>query len=258
MGGIGYYVSNQAIFFLTAALCFPALVALAGIRARDIDADLARGGTRSSEGRPPPAAIGVLLKNRSLLIFAGAILLFQFANAAMLPIMAGLLAQRVPETATLILSVCIFGPQFVVAAIAPWVGRLAQSWGRRPLLLLCFVALSLRGIVFAATIEPSVVIVAQLLDGISAASLGILVPLVIADVMRGTGHFNLAQGMVGAAVGIGASFSTSAAGYVADAFGSPIAFLFLAGVSIAGLLLVVMFMPETRPPEAGVTFKERA
>jgi len=54
-----------------------------------------------------------------------------------------------------------------------------------------------------------VIVAAQLLDGISAATLGVLIPLVIADVTRGSGRFNLAQGAVGAAVGIGASASTS-------------------------------------------------
>lgn len=41
-----------------------------------------------------------------------------------------------------------------------------------------------------------------------------VLPLVIADTTRGTGHFNLAQGVVGRAVGIGASFNTTLAGYV--------------------------------------------
>jgi predicted MFS family arabinose efflux permease len=237
MGGVGYYFSNQAIFFLTAALAVPTLVALLQIRPGDIDPDLARGGIRWAESRVPPSAFRSLLQNRALLIFAGAVLLFQFANAAALPIMAGLLTMRAPETATLILSICIFAPQFVVAAIAPLVGRKAQSWGRRPLLMLCFIA---------TTSDPYTVIAAQLLDGISAATLGVLVPLVIADVMRGSGHFNLAQGTVGAAVGLGASFSTALAGFVADSLGSPAAFLFLAGIAACGLALVVAVMPETR------------
>ena len=147
-----------------------------------------------------------LLQNAALLVFACAIILFQFANAAMLPLMAALLTKRVPETATLILSVCILALQLVVATIAPEVGRLAQRWGRRPLLSLCFVALTIRCAVFAITSEPFAIVAVQLLDGISAATLGVLMPLAIADVMRGSGHFNLAQGVVGAAVGIGASF----------------------------------------------------
>jgi MFS family permease len=246
MGVFGYYLSDRAIFFLTAALCVPTFVALAQIRSGDIDPNLSRGGIRPIEYRSSFHACRDLVDNHALLIFAGAILLFQFANAASLPIMAGLLTTRLPETATLILSICIFAPQLIVAAIAPWVGRQAQSWGRRPLLLLCFAALSVRCAIFAATSEPYVVVAAQLLDGISAATLGVLVPLVIADVMRGTGRFNLAQGVVGTAVGIGASFSTTMAGYIADGLGSAAAFLCLSGIATAGFVFVVALMPETR------------
>ena len=247
MGGLGYYFSNRAIFFFTAALSIPTLIALAQIRATDIDPELARGGAPTGEPGASPSLIHGLLLNGALLVFAGAIILFQFANAALLPLMATLLTKRVPETATLILSVCILAPQFVVAMIAPKVGRLAQDWGRRPLLALCFVALSIRCVVFSVTSDPFAIVAVQLLDGISAATLGVLVPLVIADVMRGSGHFNLAQGVVGAAVGIGASFSTTVAGYIADEYGNISAFLLLAGVAIAGLVLVMALMPETRP-----------
>jgi len=74
----------------------------------------------------------------------------------------------------------------------------------------------------------------------------LLVPLVLADVMRGTGHYNLAQGVVGAAVGIGASLSTAVAGYISDRVGSSGTFLFMAGAAATGLLLVIALMPETK------------
>jgi MFS family permease len=246
MGGFGYYFSNRAIFLLTAALCVPAFIALFQIRSQDIDPDLACGGVEASERSVSSYAFRELMHNRALLIFAGAAISFQFANAAALPTIAGLLEKRVPETASVILSFCILGPQLVVAAIAPWVGRQAQNWGRRPLLVLCFAALSVRCAIFAMTADPYVVVAAQLLDGISAATLGVLVPLVTADVTRGSGHFNFAQGVVGAAVGIGASFSTTLTGFIADNFGGGGAFLFLAGVAAAGLVFVVALMPETR------------
>src|SRR5207253_7593908 len=121
-----------------------------------------------------------------------------------------------------------------------------RDMGRRPLLMLCFVALTIRCASFAATSEPFLVIAVQLLDGISAATLGVLVPLVLADIMRGTGHYNLAQGAVGATVGIGASLSTVIAGSISDRLGSPAAFLFLAGIAALGLVLAVALMPETR------------
>jgi MFS family permease len=251
MGTVAYYFGSGAIFFLTAALGIPTLIALMQIKPSEIDADLARGGGRTSASGSWLDAIRTLSRRRPLLIFAGAVVMFQLANAAMLPIMAGLLAMRAPEWATPVLAICILAPQFVVAAIAPWVGRKAQSWGRRPLLALCFLAVSIRGAVFAATSDPYVIVAAQLLDGISAATLGVLVPLIIADTTRGTGHFAFAQGVIGVAVGIGASISTTAAGYIADASGSAVVFLFLAGVGAAGLALVLALMPETREASPG-------
>jgi MFS family permease len=245
-GGIAYYFSNQAIFFFTAALGIPTLIALAQISSSEIDPELARGGIPKSGVGSWFNAVSSLVHNRVLLSFAAAIMLFQLANAAMLPILGGILTKRSPETAALVLAICILVPQFVVVAIAPLVGLKAQSWGRRPLLLLSFFALSVRGAIFAATSDPYLLIAAQLFDGISAASLGVLVPLIIADVTRGSGHFNLAQGMIGTAVGIGASFSTTLAGVIADASGAAIAFLLIACVGVTGLIFVFALMPETR------------
>ncbi|MGB6999013.1 MAG: MFS transporter [Pseudolabrys sp.] len=245
-GGIAYYYSNQAIFFLTAALGVPTLIALAQINSSEIDPELARGGISKSEVGTWFDTISGLVHHRVLIGFAATIVLFQLANAAMLPILAGILAKRDPETAALVLSICILVPQFVVVAIAPWIGVKAQSWGRRPLLLLTFVALSARGAIFAVTSDPYLLVAAQMLDGISAASLGVLVPLIIADVTRGSGHFNFAQGLIGAAVGIGASFSTTLAGFIADTSGAAITFLLLACVGVMGLVFVFAVVPETR------------
>ena len=245
-GGIAYYYSNQAIFFLTAALGAPTLIALAQISSSEIDPELARGGISKSGAGTWLDTISSLVHHRVLIGFAATLVLFQLANAAMLPILAGILARRDPETAALVLSICILVPQFVVVAIAPWIGVRAQSWGRRPLLLLTFVALSARAAIFAVTSDPYFLVAAQLLDGISAASLGVLVPLIIADVTRGSGHFNFAQGLIGAAVGIGASFSTTLAGYIADTSGAATTFLLLACVGVMGLVFVLAVVPETR------------
>jgi MFS family permease len=247
MGVLAHQFGNRAIFFLTAGLGVPTLAALARVRPSEIDPELARGGVPHAVSPAPRAALAVVTRNRALAIFAAAVVLFQLANAAMLPIMAGMLTLRTPETATLVLAICILAPQGVVAAIAPWVGRTAQRSGRRPLLVACFAALALRGAIFAVVSDPRAIVAAQLLDGISAATLGVLVPLVVADTTRGSGHFNLAQATVGAAVGIGASLSTLLAGAIADAAGAPSAFACLTGVALAGLAVSAALMPETRP-----------
>jgi MFS family permease len=140
------------------------------------------------------------------------------------------------------------GPQLVVAIFSPWAGRQAERWGRRPLLLAGLAALPIRGFLFATVSDPYVLVVIQLLDGVTATVFSVMVPLTIADLTRGTGHFNLAQGLVGTAMGIGASLSPALAGYVTDRFGSASAFSALATIATIGLVLVALLMPETRPP----------
>ena len=240
MGVCGYLISNQAVFFLTAALAAPAIWALGRIRLDRIERPL------NTDGAAAPVSVRQVLRDRRLLIFAACILLFQLANAAMLPLMGGILTLRSSQWATTLIGACIVVPQLVVAGFAPWIGRLADSWGRRPLLFLCFAALAVRGVLFAFVTSPYLVVAVQVLDGVCAAILGVILPLVVADITRGTGRFNLGLGIVGSAVGIGASLSTSLAGYASDHFGSSIAFFSLASVAGCGVVLVWLLLPETR------------
>jgi MFS family permease len=193
--------------------------------------------------------IGALLGNRLLLTFAACIVMFHLANAAMLPLMSGIMTGRTGSMAMMWVAACLIVPQLIVAGFAPLVGRSANSWGRRPLLMLCFAALILRGVLFALSSEPYLVVAAQVLDGISAALIGVLFPLIIADIAGKTGRFNLALGIVGSAMGIGAALSTTLAGYAFDAFGATAAFAGLASIAAAGLLVAFTLMPETRPKE---------
>jgi sugar phosphate permease len=87
----------------------------------------------------------------------------------------------------------------------------------------------------------------QLLDGISGSTVGVLTALVVADLTKGTGRFNLAQGFVGTLSGIGASLSTAFFSVVAGNFGSPIGFLSIACAALSLVLIVWFWMPETRP-----------
>jgi predicted MFS family arabinose efflux permease len=174
------------------------------------------------------------------------VLLLQLANAAMLPLMAGIVTTRSSQWAPVLIAACIIVPQAIVALMSPSVGRKAQQWGRRPLLLVAFAALAVRGVLFATVHDPYLLVAVQLFDGITAAVFSVMVPLIVADVAFGSGHFNLAQGIVGTAVGIGASLSTVLAGYASDKFGSSAAFTGLAGVAVVGLALIWFVMPETR------------
>jgi MFS family permease len=246
MGTFGYFVSSRSVFLVSFVLSFPALLSLARIREDEVDISRAHGAVPREIPDPGMTSIISLVRRRPLLIFAGSVLLLQLANAAMLPLMAGVVTTRSSQWAPVLIAACIIVPQAIVALMSPTVGAKAQMWGRRPLLLIGFGALAVRGLLFAVVRDPYLLVVVQLFDGITAAIFAVLVPLIVADIAFGTGHFNLAQGILGTATGIGASLSTVLAGFASDKFGSSVAFLGLATVAGLGLAVIAAMMPETR------------
>lgn len=247
MGACGRLFSDRAVFLLTAALALPALAALFHIRPQEIDPERARGGLpKQLEKRD---LLHGILDNRPLLVFGAGMALFSLANTPMLPLIGGIMTMRSSQWATVLIAACIVVPQICVAIISPWIGRRSETWGRRPLLIVGFAALPVRGILFAVLTSPYALVAVQVLDGISAAALGVLLPLIVADVTRGTGRYNAALGTIGFAAAIGASLSTTLAGYVYDRWGTVAVFLGLASIAFVSLGLLLRFMPETRPLE---------
>ncbi|WP_315776380.1 MULTISPECIES: MFS transporter [unclassified Bradyrhizobium] len=246
MGTCGYLLSSRAVFLVTFILAFPTLIALSRIREREIDVARAHG--RADHEDKEVARLSNLLgllRLRALLVFALGVFLLQLANAAMLPLMAGVVTTKSSEWAPMLIAFCIVVPQAIVALTSPSVGAVAQQWGRRPLLMLGFAALAMRGALFAVVHDPYVLVAVQIFDGVTAAVFAVMIPLTVADVAFGSGHFNLAQGIVGTASGIGGSLSTVVAGFASDRYGSATAFMGLSGVALTGLLLIALLMPET-------------
>ena len=247
MGACGYYFSSRAVFFFAAALALPAIFALSRIRADEIGpaSDAARGAPTNL--RAVAAGLAEIVRNRSLVLFALCIVTFHLANAAMLPLAASMLTLHSSRAATLMVAAALVVPQFTVTLLSPWVGHTAHLWGRKPLLLLGFGALLLRGFLFASISEPHLLVAVQVLDGVSAATLGVLTPLTIVDLTIEHGHFNLAQGAIGCAMSVGAAVSTILAGYMTDAFGSHAAFNMLTALAAIGFVVLSLAMPETKP-----------
>jgi MFS family permease len=242
------------IFYLVCAFAAGMVAAVFSIRAGDIDHHLARGGNGDQPGMAHRQPIGLrdLLVYRDLLVFLGAVILFHFGNAAMLPMAGQVLASTHPGTDTLALSACIVVAQLVMAGIALAVGRaLHAGYGRKTIFLVMLAVLPVRGVLFALfTANPWAVVAIQVLDGVAAGIFSVLSVIIADDLMRGTGRFNLAQGLVALSVGIGASLSNLTAGFVVQWFGYPSGFLYLATIAVCGLIFCAAFMPETRPAEA--------
>jgi len=254
-GGIGYVFSQRAVFLLVPVFAILAAVAMLSIPAASIDEDRARGlgdgeGQRDGEGQEEaekPSGYAVLLRCRPLVVFALCAMLFHFANAPLLPLVGQKLAQAYPKLATVMMSSCIIAAQLIMLPVALGVGRTADRIGRKPILLVGFAVLPVRALLYTLSDNAGWLIAVQLLDGIGAGIFGAITPLVIADLMRGTGRYNLAQGAVATLQGLGASLSGLAAGVIVDHLGYSAAFLTFGAAACVALAALTFAMPETAP-----------
>jgi MFS family permease len=248
LGLVGHFIAPWSIFLIAAGLCVPAAFALTQIQPGDID--YARARSARDRQKPREAApIHELAKHPVLLIFVGSLVLFQLANAAMTPLASERVGQQQQDISVLFTSAMVVVPEVVTALLAAWIARRAQDWGRKPLLLAGFAALALRGVLFVLAPGPWWVVTVQATGGLTAAVIGIMTPLVISDVMRGSGRYNLAQGFAGTAQGIGSAVTNVAVGFLAQDFGYTIGFFTLAAIAACGFAAIFFFMPETMPAE---------
>ncbi len=251
MGACGFWISARAVFVLAALLAVPGLLALRMIRpgtARSVEPAGAHPAAAPGPAMPGPPRLPVraLLADRRLLAFSACVALFGLSNGAMLPLAASEATSQIGARAQLVIAACIVLPQLLVALLSPAVGRSAEASGRRGLLLIGFAALPVRGVLLSMQLGPYALIAIEALDGIGAASLGVLLPLIAADITRGTGRFNLCMGFLGLWTAGAATLSTALGGLIADRVSVSAAFLVLAGAGAAGTLLVWAVMPETR------------
>ena len=247
-GGFAYLFGPVAVFYLMAVMALGSVVAVTFISAGAIDHELARGfdPDDAAHGKQP-SGWSVLLTNKPLLVFAICCALFHLANAAMLPLVSQKLAQVNLQMATPLTSACIVAAQLVMVPVAWLVGAKADVWGRKPLLLAGFLILPLRGALYTVSNDPYWLVAVQLLDGVGAGIFGALFPVVVKDLTKGTGHFNISLGALTTVFGLGAAFSNGLAGIVVQEAGYSAAFLTLAGVATVALVLLVVGMPETLP-----------
>jgi MFS family permease len=246
-GVVGWLFGQRAVFLLVPFFAALAAGAVWSIPPGAIDHRRARGATPDAATREG-SAWRTIVGCRPLVVFSACALLFHFANAPLLPLVGQKLALAEPALATAMMSFCIVAAQLVMLPIALVAGGRADQWGRKPILLLGFAILPMRAVLYTLSDASAWLIAVQLLDGVGAGIFGVLTPLVVADLMRGTGRYNLALGAVATVQGIGASASGLSIGLVVDRFGYGVGFLTAGGVAAVALLVLLAAMPETAPP----------
>jgi len=244
MGLLGYFVSNRSIFFFVVVVTIPTMIALSLIRPEEINYRTARGADDGgNDGKVE--SVMVLFRDRPLVIFLACAVMFHFANAAMLPLLGQMLSKGHGRSSMIFMSACVVTTQLVITLLASWAGRQAGAWGRKPLLLVAFGALPVRAVLYTLTAKAGALVAIQILDGVGAGIFGVVSVLVIADLTKGSGRFNLTLGAISTAVGIGASLSQVTAGAVVHHLGFNAGFLFLGAIAAAAFGILAFCMPET-------------
>jgi MFS family permease len=265
LGAVGYYFNQRWMFYFVGLLCVGAVLCVLRIKNDDIDFNLARGADavadqaeKTAPASPAPsgsvwasvqeqgAGLAKLLKQKTVLVFLVSAVIFHFANAAMVPLVTQLLARGVGvKQAILFTSGYMLASQLVFMVVAALSGKLAGKVGRKPLFLFGFAALALRGVLYTLSHHPAALIAVQCMDGLGAGIFGVVGVLIIADLTKGTGGFNAAQGAIATAQGIGAFLSNSVSGYLAKNQGDNFTFFTLAAIAAVGLVFFWVCMPET-------------
>jgi Na+/melibiose symporter-like transporter len=252
-GVAGSLIAPSAVLWIAAAMALASIGAAWAVDGRAIDHDVARGGDDGASDKHQPSGLKLILTSRPLLMFTAAITLFHFANAAMLPLVGEKLSKDHQAAGSLFMAACIIAAQVAMVPMAILVGRRADAWGRKPLFLVGFAALPLRGLLYTLVQSPYALVAIQVLDGVGAGIFGALFYVVVADLTNGTGRYNLALGASSACWGLGAALSNAVAGVIVDRFGYDAAFLFLAGCAAGALLLFWLGVPESRDGSARET-----
>jgi MFS family permease len=246
-GACAYFIGYGAMFFLVAAMAAASAGAVMLIREREIDHALACGADEAGDDGHEIVGVRELFKDRRILVFVASAVLFHFANAAMLPLVGQKSSDGLKDGAAVVMSACIIAAQLVMIPVALAASRLAASWGRKPVFLIGFGVLPIRGLLYCLSVNPVYLVGVQLLDGIGAGIFGVVSVLVVADLTKGTGRFNLTQGALATATGVGAGLSNLLAGFVVKAAGFDAGFVMLAAIAAFGTLFFWLAMPETRP-----------
>lgn len=259
IGLLGKFTHNAGIFYGLAIFCAMSIIFSLSIKEEDIDHQAASSANESENKQAKKETSFLdMLKNRGFLILLFSAVLFHFANAAMLPLVGQELGKTRASNASLYMSACIVLAQLVMVPMSFWSGKWASK-GRKKLLMIAFIILPVRGVLYTLGHSAAYLVSIQILDGVAGGIFSVVSILVVSDLFCGSGKDNFAQGILAAAIGLGASLSNVISGYIVKASGFDFGFYVLSALALVAFLVFWLAMPETvscadddRRPEAGV------
>lgn len=255
-GLLGYQWGLPAVFILMALMAVGSLVCICKIRPQDIDHDVARGLEKNADHAGAGlSAVEVISRSRPLLLLAITMMLFHLGNAAMLPLLGQAIVSQGLADPSAFTALTIVVAQLVMIPVALLAGRLAVRQGYWVLIMAALLVLPLRGLVAGSWNSAWALIPVQLLDGVGAGLLGVALPGLVAQILRGSGHVNSGLGAVMTIQGVGAALSPALAGLIAHRYNYGMAFIVLSAISSLGVVVWYFssfIFSRTEPEETAV------
>jgi MFS family permease len=250
-GVAGYFLGYSWVFYVVIFFAFISIASIFFIKSYEIDHAVAREliiepGRTNSE--VDPIAIGCLLKRKSVVIFGLSLILYYMGNAAQIALVGQLLVQKNPKGEFLFISGSMIVAELVMVATAFAISFFINRIGRKPFFLTAFMIVSLRALLFAFADKSYAFLLIQILDGMAAGIIGVMLVVITSDIALGTGRFNFLLGVFSVSISIGAATSNVLAGYIVKYFGYGSGFLFLSTLALIGAIFFHFFMPETDTP----------
>jgi hypothetical protein len=250
VGAVGWWWTQSATFYLVPFFAVLSAAVVFSIPAHAIDHQRARGFVSGQSEQDEQSIWALLAGNRPLLLLSLIAAIFHFAHASMLPLAGQKLGLANPGLESTLVSACIIAGQIVTIPAAMVAGRYSVAWGLKPLLAISCFALAVRGVTFAWFDNIYLQIAAQLFEGVAMGIWDVLIPLIIADLVIGSGRYSMSRGVLSTIQGVGGSLSNAAAGLMVMLGGYTVAF---AGLSIAAMLAfaLVALLPDPAAVKAG-------
>lgn len=240
---------QQGMVWLMVATAFGALAAIVAIDPARIDHKVARG-LVPDEGEPGPSGFDVLLKSRGLVLLALILMIFHFGNAPMSRLIAQQFSLELgtPFRTTAIITGISQLSMVAVAVAAPF---LIRRFGLAATLAIGLAALPVRGLIAAGFEGFWTVYPVQILDGVGAGLLGIVTPVAVERMLKGTGRFNAGFAAVMTVQGIGASLSNVVAGWLVTTGGYALSHIVAAGIALLAFAVFLVWRKDIAPKAEG-------
>lgn len=244
-GFAGYMLGSRWIFYILIGFALGSLFFVSLIRAKEINHQVAREMPENMSSIAP-MPLARLFKNRAVIAFIGALILYYIANGAQLALVGQVLATQNPPLGALFIALGMLIAETAMIVMAYLMSRIVNRFNRKTFFLAAFLILPIRALLFAVATSPIFILMIQILDGIAAGIMAIIATLIIADLATNTGRFNFLQGLGAMSIALGEALSQILAGNIAKFFGFQMSFLFLASVAMIGIIYFAVLMPETK------------